>query len=43
MPNPSEKDQNDAVEIDSLVADINRQQQDAGRDTTITQPQPTDG
>lgn len=38
MTNPSEKDQNDAVEIQSLVADINRQQQDAGRDTTITNP-----
>lgn len=39
MPDqPSEKDQNDAVEIQSLVADINQQQQDAGRDTTITNP-----
>lgn len=39
---PSEKDQNDAVEVDSLVADINQQQQDAGRDTTITQPKDSD-
>lgn len=39
MPDqPSEKDQNDAVEVQSLVADINQQQQDAGRDTTITNP-----
>lgn len=39
MPDqPSEKDQNDAVEVQSLVADINQQQQDAGRDTTIANP-----
>jgi hypothetical protein len=36
MSQPSEKDQNDAVEVQSLVADINTQQQDAGRDTIIT-------
>lgn len=38
MNNPTEKDQNDAVEIQSLVADINREQQDAGRETTIANP-----
>lgn len=39
MNNPTEKDQNDAVVIQSLIADINRQQQDAGRETTIVNPQ----
>ena len=39
MPDqPSEQDQNDAVEVQHLVADINKQQQDADRDTTITKP-----
>lgn len=35
MSQPSEQDQNDAVEVQSLIADINQQQQDAGRDTII--------
>lgn len=35
---PSERDQDDAVEVQSLIADINQQQQDAERETTITEP-----
>jgi len=34
---------NDAVEIHDIVDDINHLQGDAGRETTVTQPQDTDG